>query len=175
VADVLICFARATSFVEIRDASLVARGDILRLSYVAESGGSVCAKQTTGKRLEPLLHGMAQVELVGGGHSRGDCGDSDGDLLTTSLFRDLAAACCHAADFSVLTASAIHFILKHTSHPHIHTPTHSLTHSLTHHSPTPLFSTCLSMSLSCLAWSGTLSPSVLLQKMTKPRTTSRLS
>mmetsp|Transcript_20346 Transcript_20346/g.40351 ORF Transcript_20346/g.40351 Transcript_20346/m.40351 type:complete len:969 (-) Transcript_20346:201-3107(-) len=63
VADALIRFARATSLVEVCDASLVARGDVLKISYLTEAGGNICAKPSA-RHLEPLLHGMAQHVFI---------------------------------------------------------------------------------------------------------------
>lgn len=59
IADHTIRFARASNLAKLQDASLYCGGEVLKLSYVIDSGGNLCTMPNA-KKLEPLLHGMGQ-------------------------------------------------------------------------------------------------------------------
>jgi hypothetical protein len=59
MADHIVQFCRGTSLVKLKDASMYCNGDVLRISYVIDSGGNVCTAPNA-KKLLPLLHGMGQ-------------------------------------------------------------------------------------------------------------------
>lgn len=59
LADLSVRFARGTSLVKLKDASLYCGDEVLRISYVIDSGGNMCTAPNS-KKLKPLLHGMGQ-------------------------------------------------------------------------------------------------------------------
>ena len=63
VVDRAVRVMRAMNAVEVKEASIVGMGNVLKLSYHIQAGGKLCSDLTTHK-VEPLLHGMGQYCFI---------------------------------------------------------------------------------------------------------------